>query len=96
MRTPLVASTTNAAKSQAWSCPHQRPKRIVALSKPKVKERPDMKIQCPFCKSEACKVHQKNGHAYSTMYRCLDCEHFFSERRFTPYSRLKLAPEKII
>lgn len=55
-----------------------------------------MRISCPFCKSEACKVHQKNGHAYSTMYRCLDCDRFFSERRFTPYSGLKLAPGKII
>jgi len=55
-----------------------------------------MKIRCPFCKSEASKIHQKNGHACNTMYRCMDCGHFFSERRFTGYSGLKLAPEKII
>ena len=30
------------------------------------------------------------------MYRCLDCNRFFSERRFTGYSGLKLAPEKIV
>ena len=54
-----------------------------------------MKIHCPFCKSENLKIHQKNGHAYSTMYRCADCKRFFSERRFTGYSGLKLSPEKI-
>jgi transposase-like protein len=55
-----------------------------------------MKIQCPFCKSEAYKTHQKNGHGCNTIYRCMDCGRFFSERRFTGYSGLKLAPEKII
>jgi transposase-like protein len=54
-----------------------------------------MKISCPFCGSEKMKAHQRNGHAYSTMYRCLDCNGFFSERRFTGYSGLKLRPEKI-
>lgn len=54
-----------------------------------------MKIRCPFCQSENLKVHQKNGHAYSTMYRCADCKRFFSERRFTGYSGLKLPPDKI-
>jgi len=54
-----------------------------------------MKIKCQFCESEKLKVHQKNGHAYSTMYRCADCKRFFSERRFTGYSGLKLSPEKI-
>jgi transposase-like protein len=71
------------------------PKQIVGLLPAEVKE-PGMKIYCPFCKSEACKVHQKNGHAYSTMYRCVNCGRFFSERRFTPYSGLKLSPEKIV
>ncbi len=52
-------------------------------------------MNCPFCKSENLKVHQKNGHAYSTMYCCLGCNRFFSERRFTGYSGLKLPPEKI-
>jgi transposase-like protein/IS1 family transposase len=55
-----------------------------------------MKIACPFCKSENLKIHQKNGHAYSTMYRCLQCDRFFSERRFTGYSGLKLPPEKTV
>jgi transposase-like protein/IS1 family transposase len=55
-----------------------------------------MKIACPFCGSENLKVHQKNGHAYSTMFRCLACDRFFSERRFTGYSGLKLPPEKIV
>jgi len=54
-----------------------------------------MKIKCPFCKSQNLKVHQKNGHAYSAIYRCADCERFFSERRFTGYHGLKLSPEKI-
>lgn len=54
-----------------------------------------MRISCPFCKSENLKIHQKNGHAYSTMFRCVDCGRFFSERRFTGYSGLKLPPEKI-
>ena len=53
-------------------------------------------MQCPFCNSKALRVHQKNGHAYSTMYRCLACKRFFSERRFTGYSGLKLPPDKII
>lgn len=55
-----------------------------------------MKIQCPFCKSESYKVHQRNGHTCNTIYRCMDCERCFSERRFTGYSGLKLAPEKIV
>jgi len=55
-----------------------------------------MKIACPFCKSGNLKIHQKNGHAYSTMYRCMECSRFFSERRFTGYSGLKLPPEKIV
>jgi transposase-like protein len=54
-----------------------------------------MKIHCPFCESQNLKIHRKNGHAHSTMYRCVDCKKFFSERRFTGYSGLKLAPEKI-
>ena len=55
-----------------------------------------MKIHCPFCNSETFKVHQRNGHTCNTIYRCLDCNRCFSERRFTGYSGLKLAPEKII
>ncbi len=55
-----------------------------------------MKVNCPFCESQKLRVHQKNGHAYSTMYRCLKCNRFFSERRFTGYSGLKLQPEKIV
>jgi transposase-like protein len=55
-----------------------------------------MKIRWAFCKSEACKVHQKNGHACNTICRCVDCGRFFSERGFTGYSGLKLAPEKVI
>jgi transposase-like protein len=70
------------------------PKGILGFSKPEVKEKP-MKIKCPFCMSESCKVHQKNGGAYSTMFRCMDCGRFYSERRFTGYSGLKLPPEKI-
>ncbi len=54
-----------------------------------------MKIRCPYCESENLKVHQKNGHACSTMYRCADCKRFFSERRFTAYSGLKLEPRKV-
>lgn len=50
---------------------------------------------CPHCNGVHVKVHQKNGHAYSTMYRCVPCKRFFSERRFTGYSGLKLTPEKI-
>jgi transposase-like protein/IS1 family transposase len=52
-------------------------------------------MRCPFCKSENLKLHQKNGHACCTMFRCVDCKRFFSERRFTGYSGLKLLPEKI-
>lgn len=52
-------------------------------------------MECPHCKSQQFKVHQKNGHALSTMYRCVICNGFFSERRFTGYSGLKLPPEKI-
>ena len=54
-----------------------------------------MKIHCPHCGSESFKVHQTNGHACNTIYRCQDCDRCFSERRFTGYSGLKLAPEKI-
>jgi transposase-like protein len=54
-----------------------------------------MKIRCPSCESEACKIHQKNGHACNAIYRCVDCGRFFSERRFTGYSGLKLSPEKV-
>lgn len=53
-------------------------------------------MQCPFCGGDNLKVHQKKGHAYSTMYRCVPCKRFFSERRFTGYSGLKLPPEKIM
>jgi IS1 family transposase/transposase-like protein len=52
-------------------------------------------MNCPHCNGIHLKVHQKNGHAYSTMFRCADCSRFFSERRFTGYSGLKLPPEKI-
>ncbi len=38
-------------------------------------------MNCPFCNSKRLKVHQKNSHAYSTMFRCADCKRFFSERR---------------
>jgi transposase-like protein len=55
-----------------------------------------MKIACPHCGSETFKLHQKNGHACNTMYRCLACNRFFSERRFSGYSGLKLSPEKIV
>ncbi len=51
-------------------------------------------MQCPFCKSERLKTHQKNGHAYSTMFRCVPFKRFFSERRFTGYSGLKLPRRK--
>jgi IS1 family transposase/transposase-like protein len=53
-------------------------------------------MHCPSCKSKNLKVHQRNGHAYSTIYRCLGCSLFFSERRFTGYSGLKLPPEKVV
>ena len=53
-------------------------------------------MNCPFCSSRNLKVHQKNDQAYSTMFRCADCNRFFSERRFTGYSGLKLPPEKIV
>jgi len=52
-------------------------------------------MQCPHCESESLKVHQRNGHACNTIYRCMDCLRCFSERRFSPYSGLKLAPEKV-
>ncbi len=55
-----------------------------------------MKIHCPFCNSKTFKVHQRNGHTCNTIYRCLDCDRCFSERRFSGYSGLKLAPEKIV
>jgi len=55
-----------------------------------------MEIRCPHCDSESYRVHQRNGHALSTMYRCLACKGFFSERRFTGYAGLKLPPEKIV
>jgi transposase-like protein len=53
-------------------------------------------MKCPFCQSENHKVHQRNGHTCNTIYRCLACNRCFSERRFSGYSGLKLAPEKII
>jgi len=53
-------------------------------------------MNCPFCSSRNLKVHQKNGHAFSTMFRCANCKRFFSERRFTGYAGLKLPPEKIV
>ena len=59
------------------------PERSVGLLPAEVKE-PDMKIQCPFCKSDNYKVHQKNGHACNTIYRCRGCNRCFSERRFSP------------
>jgi transposase-like protein/IS1 family transposase len=52
-------------------------------------------MNCPFCNSQQFRVHQKNGHSYSTMFRCVACRRFFSERRFSGYSGLKLPPEKI-
>jgi transposase-like protein/IS1 family transposase len=52
-------------------------------------------MNCPHCESQQFKVHQRNGHALSTMYRCVACRGFFSERRFTGYSGLKLPPETI-
>jgi transposase-like protein/IS1 family transposase len=55
-----------------------------------------MNISCPFCQSESYKIHQTNGHACNTIYRCVDCDRCFSERRFTGYSGLKLAPDKIV
>ena len=53
-------------------------------------------MNCPHCNGSQFKVHQRNGHAYSTMFRCADCKRFFSERRFTGYSGLKLLPEKVV
>ena len=53
-------------------------------------------MNCPHCESQQFKVHQRNGHALSTIYRCVSCKGFFSERRFTGYSGLKLPPEKIV
>jgi transposase-like protein len=55
-----------------------------------------MNVQCPFCKSERYKLHQRSGHACNTIYRCADCGRFFSERRFTGYSGLRLEPSKIL
>lgn len=55
-----------------------------------------MRIHCPFCQSDSFKIHQTNGHACNTIYRCMNCDRCFSERRFTGYSGLKLAPEKIV
>jgi IS1 family transposase/transposase-like protein len=52
-------------------------------------------MNCPHCEGQQIKIHQRNGHALSTMYRCISCRGFFSERRFTGYSGLKLPPEKI-
>jgi len=52
-------------------------------------------MNCPHCESQQFKVHQRNGHALSTMYRCVSCRGFFSERRFTGYSGLRLPPETI-
>ena len=52
-------------------------------------------MNCPHCEGQQIKIHQRNGHALSTMYRCVSCRGFFSERRFTGYSGLKLPPEKI-
>jgi IS1 family transposase/transposase-like protein len=62
---------------------------------PKVKE-PDMEIKCPHCESELFKVHQRNGDACNTIYRCLDCDRCFSGRRFTPYAGTKLKPQEIV
>jgi len=45
-------------------------------------------VRCPFYKSESVKVHQKNGHAYSTMYRRVDCQRFLWECRNTGFSGL--------
>ncbi len=53
-------------------------------------------MNCPFCESENQKVHQRNGHAYNTIYRCLGCNRCFSGRRFSPYADLKLRPEKVV
>jgi transposase-like protein/IS1 family transposase len=53
-------------------------------------------MECPFCKSENHKVHQRNGHACNTIFRCLGCNRCFSARRFTPYAGLKLRPEKVL
>jgi len=53
-------------------------------------------MNCPHCQNQQFKIHQRNGHALSTMYRCVACRGFFSERRFTGYSGLKLPPEKIV
>jgi transposase-like protein/IS1 family transposase len=55
-----------------------------------------VKIHCPFCKSQSFKVHQTNGHTCNTIYRCMNCGRCFSERRFTGYFGLRLAPDKIV
>lgn len=55
-----------------------------------------MKIHCPCCKSESFKAYHKKQHAISTIYRCAVCDRLFSARRFTGYSGLRLAPEKIV
>jgi len=51
-------------------------------------------MNCPFCKGRNLKVHQRNGHAFSTMYRCVSCNRFFSERRFNPNIALGTVFEK--
>src|SRR5258706_292203 len=53
-------------------------------------------MNCPHCSSQQFKIHQKNGHTLSTMYRCVLCRGFFSERRFTGYSGLKLTTESFM
>ncbi len=53
-------------------------------------------MKCPFCQSENYKIHQRNGHTCNTIYHCLGCNRCFSERRFSPYAGLKLAPEKVV
>jgi transposase-like protein len=55
-----------------------------------------MKIRCPLCKSESFKPYHKKRHAVSMVYRCAVCDRRFSARRFTGYSGLRLAPEKIV
>jgi len=40
-------------------------------------------MRCPHSERQQFKIHQKNGHALSTMYRCVSCRGFFSERRFS-------------
>jgi transposase-like protein len=55
---------------------------IVGILPAEVKE-PDMEIYCPFCRSEAVKVHQRSARTHSAIYRCMMCDFFFSERRLT-------------